>query len=63
MKQRWPVTLTCGGTPAMPHEPVSWLGSWESGDENTTYPPCWMCGERGRSTPPRYPYMRHVHGD
>ena len=42
--RRWPVTLCCDGTEAAPHDSVTWLGSWEAGDESTNEPDCWVCG-------------------
>jgi hypothetical protein len=55
---RWPTTLGCQGTEEIPHELVTWLGTWVAGDESTNEPACWVCGGHPYSTPPRYPYVR-----
>ena len=55
---RWPVTLTCYGTEATPHEQVTWVGTWTAGDESTNESACWVCGGHPCTTPPRYPYVR-----
>jgi hypothetical protein len=56
--RRWPVTLGCHGTDEIPHELVTWLGTWVREDESTNEPACWVCGGHPYSTPPRYPYAR-----
>jgi hypothetical protein len=56
--RRWPVTLGCHGTEDIPHELVTWVGTWVPGDESTSEPACWVCGGHPYSTPPRYPYVR-----
>ncbi len=56
--RRWPVTLACHGTEAAPHEPVTWVGTWVTGDESSNEPACWVCGEHPYTIPPRYPYVR-----
>jgi len=56
--RRWPVTLTCHGTEATPHEQVTWVGTWVAGDESSNEPACWVCGGHPCTTPPRYPYVR-----
>ena len=55
---RWPVTLGCRGTEADPHETVTWVGTWVSGDESTSEPACWVCGNHPYSMGPRYPRVR-----
>jgi hypothetical protein len=56
--RRWPVTLCCDGTETAPHDTVTWMGTWEAGDESTNEPDCWVCGTHPRTTAPRYPYIR-----
>jgi hypothetical protein len=52
--RRWPVTLGCHGTEEIPHEQVTWLGTWVRGDESTNEPACWVCGAHPYITPARY---------
>lgn len=54
--RRWPTTIKCDGLPDAPHERVTWLGDWVPENEDSCEPECFVCGNHGMSTAPRYPY-------
>lgn len=41
---RFPLILSCDGSPDSPHETVTWQGDWLPGDADSAEPACFVCG-------------------